>query len=160
MNKWQEIYHNNLKLDKIFQEKYFGDSEIYQKNCIELLTEIGELANETKCFKYWSIKEPQREKVLDEYADCITMSLTFIGYQNSKLDNLPTPKNFNNILELFNFLFEESTKLYHQYDEQVAKTIFQNLLEIKNFLNITEAQLQAACQAKQTIILERLNSNY
>lgn len=160
MNKWQEIYKNNLKLDEIFQTKYITDSEMYHKNCLELLTELGELANETKCFKYWSIKTPDKYKVLDEYADCITMSLTFIGYLNLSLDNFPKYKKFANILELFNFLFQESTKLYTNLNEKNVKTIFINLLQVKEFLNITEHELQNACLTKQKIILERLNSDY
>lgn len=160
MNKWQEIYEKNLELDKIFQSKYSTDSEIYHKNCLELLTELGELANETKCFKYWSIKIPDKSKILDEYADCITMSLTFIGCLNLSLDNLPPHETFENILELFNFIFQESTKLYENLNEKTVKTIFINLLQLKNFLNITETELQNACLTKQKIISERLNSDY
>jgi len=159
-NKWQTIYQQNLKLDQIFEKKYFQDSEMYHKNCLELLTELGELANETKCFKYWSIKEPNKDKVLEEYADCITMVLYFFGYLELSLDDLPEPKTYDNILELFNFLFAESSRLYNHCDELIVKTIFQNLLQIKEFLNITETELQEACLSKQDIIFERLNSNY
>jgi len=40
------------------------------KRSLALLVELGELANETRCFKYWSLK-PASEKaiVLDEFAD-------------------------------------------------------------------------------------------
>lgn len=160
MNKWQEIYDNNLKLDKIFQTKYENDPDIYKKNCLELLTELGELANETKCFKYWSVKEPDKNKVLDEYADCITMSLTFMGTLGLSLEKLPKPQNFTNILELFNYLFQESTNLFYESKSITIQTIFVNILQIKNFINITETELQTACINKQKIILERLNSNY
>lgn len=159
-NKWQEIYQQNLKLDNIFLEKYQDDSELYHKNCIELLTELGELANETKCFKYWSQKQPNKEQVLDEYADCITMILYFMGHLKLKLENLPNTNKFNNILELFNFLFTESSKLYHKCDEETIKIIFQNTLQLKDFLGISELELQTACEKKQAIIFERLNSDY
>lgn len=37
---------------------------------LALLVEIGELANETRCFKYWSNKPAsEREVILEEYVD-------------------------------------------------------------------------------------------
>lgn len=40
------------------------------RRLLSLLVELGELANETRCFKYWSNKGPStRERILDEYAD-------------------------------------------------------------------------------------------
>ena len=60
----EEVYQKNKELDEIFINKYSSiDKEMYKKNKIELLVEIGELANETKCFKYWTNKEPNRELI-------------------------------------------------------------------------------------------------
>lgn len=40
------------------------------RRLLALLVELGELANETRCFKFWSYKGmSEKEKVLDEYAD-------------------------------------------------------------------------------------------
>ncbi len=159
MNKWQEIYLNNIKLDDIFLEKYSSEKELYEKNCIGFLVELGEFINETKCFKYWSIKKPDKEKILEEYADCITMSLTFLNRQS--IDNLPKPYNTNNILELLNYIFFEVTKLYNQKENQnLTKQILSDILHIKDYLNIEEKDIIEACQKKQKIILERLNSDY
>ena len=51
--KWHKIYENNIRLDKIYQEKYKDTTDFYKKNAIELLVELGEFVNETKCFKYF-----------------------------------------------------------------------------------------------------------
>lgn len=158
MDKWQDIYINNQKLDNIFIEKYSSDKEIYEKNVIGLLVELGEFINETKCFKYWSIKKPDKEKVLEEYADCITLSMTFLNH--AKLNNMPRPYNTNNILELLNYIYKETTKLYTNNDIEIAKKILSNILYIKDLLGIDEQELIDACKKKQTIILERLNSDY
>ena len=158
MDKWQEIYQNNRKLDSIFNEKYNNDEEIYQKNCIELLVELGEFINETKCFKYWSVKKPDKDKVLEEYADCITMALYFMNGQ--EITNLPKPLDTNNILELVNYTFKKATELLHNKDEYLPKEILSNILYIKDLLEIDEAELINACKKKQDIILDRLNSDY
>lgn len=75
MNAYRRIYENNKRLDEIFIRKYENIQNFYEYNCIEMLVELGEFVNETKCFKFWSTKSPNREKVLEEYADCITMAL-------------------------------------------------------------------------------------
>lgn len=42
----------------------------FSRRLLALLVELGEFANETRCFKYWSYKEPSpKEVILDEYAD-------------------------------------------------------------------------------------------
>lgn len=42
----------------------------HERRLLALLVELGEFANETRCFKYWSYKEPSpKEVILDEYAD-------------------------------------------------------------------------------------------
>ncbi|MDO5330233.1 MAG: dUTP diphosphatase [Bacillota bacterium] len=42
----------------------------FHRRLLSLLVELGEFANETRCFKYWSLKGPSpKERILDEYAD-------------------------------------------------------------------------------------------
>lgn len=158
MDKWQEIYKNNIKLDNIFIEKYSSDKYLYEKNCIGLLVELGEFINETKCFKYWSIKKPDKEKMLEEYADCITSSMVFLDHH--ELKDLPTPYQTDNILELLNHIFRKATELYNNNDIELAKDILSNIFQIRVLLNIDEQDLINACKNKQKIILDRLNSNY
>ena len=44
--------------------------KIVKRKMLALLVEIGELANETRCFKYWSNKPAsEREVILEEYVD-------------------------------------------------------------------------------------------
>lgn len=55
---WYEIYAENKRLDEIFINRYKeSDPEFVRKNGIEFLVELGEFVNETKCFKYWTIKK-------------------------------------------------------------------------------------------------------
>ena len=106
---WEDIYKENKRLDIIFMSKYKEDSKIYEKNCIELMNEISEFANETKCFKYWSIKKMNKEKALEEYADVITMSLSFFTILNVKLEIIPHTDTIDVLYlgDLFNFSDKE-----------------------------------------------------
>ena len=60
------IYKTTKHLDEQFAMHYGHDQEIIRKNRLELLVELGELANETRCFKYWSMNQSgEKEKVLE-----------------------------------------------------------------------------------------------
>jgi dimeric dUTPase (all-alpha-NTP-PPase superfamily) len=44
---------------------------------LALQVEVSELANATRCFKYWSTKESEpKERLLDEYADVLHFVLS------------------------------------------------------------------------------------
>lgn len=73
------IYKETKYLDELFSLQYnIKSPEIIQKYKLELLVEFGELANETRCFKFWSTKQSgNKEKILEEYIDCLFMILYF-----------------------------------------------------------------------------------
>lgn len=132
----------------------------FEKNCIELMVEIAELANETRCFKYWSIKIADKEEVLEEYADCITMILSFFTHFNLKLDNIPNHYETDDIILLFNELFKESSCMLDSSSENLVKTIFSNIVYLGKLLGFTDDELYEACYKKMNKIRERLSSDY
>ena len=156
------IYENNKRLDEIFIKKYYdSEPEYFKKNALEFLVELGEFINETKCFKYWSIKKANKDDVLEEYADTITMCLYFFGDLNLSLDNIPAHIVNDNILDVFNYLFIEGSKLMtDEYNEKLVKNIFSNLLYVGKLLDISQDDIIKAIDNKHIIIEERLNSDY
>ena len=109
--KWNKRYLNNQRLDQIFNDKYQNDDKIYQKNVIEFLVELGEFVNETKVFKYWSIKKSKKDKVLEEYADTMTMCLYFMREFKEELDDRYCYQQTEDILEVINDLYRKITLL-------------------------------------------------
>ena len=95
---WNEIYIKNKRLDDIFFEKFKNDEKMFEKNCIELLVEIGEFANESRCFKYWSNKSMKKEETLEELADCIMICLYFYNYLNIDKVKIKTYDFSSNII--------------------------------------------------------------
>ena len=160
MEEFKKILKVNQELDKIFDEKYSNDKDYYNKNCIALLVELGEFINETKCFKYWSIKKPNMENVLEEYADCITMCLSFFTHLNVELDNIPMYSNTNDIFILVNEIFKDATDMIDYGSGNLIKKIFSNLLYLGELLNLNKQDIYDACYKKMRIINERLNSDY
>lgn len=163
MNKiWQDIYENNVRLDRIFMDKYLeNEPEYFKKNALEFLVELGEFANETKCFKYWTIKKPNRDDVLEEYADVITMALYFLGDLNAKFEDLPKHIENDNILDVINYLYYEGSKMMtDEYSEEIVKDLISNVLYVGELAGISEDEMIDAIQKKQIKVEDRLNSDY
>lgn len=153
---WNEIYRYNKFLDDIFIERYQNDTQLFEKNCIGLLTELGEFCNETKCFKYWSIKEPKRDLVLEEFADCAIMVLTFFHYLDLDLTLLPVGSESRDPIVLFNELFQLASCFMVTIDEVLVKKTFACLLQLGTVLGFTDEEMIASCKKKQETIRARL----
>lgn len=75
----KELYLLQLGLDKDIMERHPGVTyeTTKEKRTLALLVELGEFANETRAFKFWSLKGPSaKEIILDEYADAIHFFLS------------------------------------------------------------------------------------
>ena len=157
---WNDIYYRNKKLDKIFYQKFKSDDKMFEKNCIELLVEIGEFANESKCFKYWSNKPMKKDETLEELADCIMMSLYFFNYLN--IDNVQIKKyNFSNdIIICLNDIFTLSTALINNISEKLVIKIFNYLIYIGKLIGLTEKEINEACLKKINKQEKRLEEGY
>ena len=160
MEEFKKILKVNQELDKVFDEKYSSDKDYYNKNCIALLVELGEFINETKCFKYWSIKSPNMDNVLEEYADCITMCLSFFTHLNVELKDIPMHSEINDIFILINEIFKDATNMIDNGSGDLIKKIFSNLLYLGELLNLDKQDIYNVCYKKMNVIDERLNSDY
>lgn len=73
--------------DTIYKECGLSEKDLEHKQFLALMVEIGEFANETRCFKYWSKKDPSEKwKTLEEYVDILHFILTVgLRYRHHKL---------------------------------------------------------------------------
>lgn len=163
MEEYLKLYERNKILDSEFLNKYIkGDNKLHEKNCLELIVELGELANESRCFKYWSIKKVNHEYLLEEYADCLLMVLYMFNYYNIgniySIDN----KYSDDILVVFNDLIRMCTKFMDNVDinEDYVMRVFNYLLHLGSLLELTEDEIIRACYDKIIKNEERLNTNY
>ncbi|KHF41023.1 dUTP diphosphatase [Halalkalibacter okhensis] len=109
--------------DRIIQEHDLFDYHLFKDQLLAFTVEIGELANETRCFKYWSKKAAsKRAVILEEYVDGLHFVLT-----------LGLSLNFTSIT------------VKEEYP-QVRHTTEQFLLIIKQALELDTAPSQEAFQ--------------
>ncbi len=82
-----ELFNIQKELDiRISTEHQLEGHNLVSHKILALEVELGELANETRCFKYWSKKKPsEREVILEEYVDCLHFVLS-IGLEKDYLN--------------------------------------------------------------------------
>lgn len=157
---WNDIYQRNKILDSHFDEKYLETEPLlFEKNCLELTVEIAEFANETKCFKYWTIKPMKKEETLEECADVIMMLLYFYNHLNVSTLNIKKIES-SNILKDMNHIFYLSTTLMENCNKEVIDEIFGYLLGIASHLELEEEILINACNKKIDKVEQRLKEDY
>ena len=113
------------ELDAYIQENQSVNENVFKEKGLALLVELAELANETRCFKFWSTKGPsEREVILEEYVDSIHFILS-LGIEKN-LDTLelwPIGDVEGDLTEIF-------MKTFNAIQEFIKKP------EIKNYENV------------------------
>ncbi len=101
--KLQELFKMQEELDRFIQSNQKITEDVFRKKGLALLVELAELANETRCFKFWSSKKAsERSVILEEYVDSIHFLLSLgIEKDLNTLENWPEPISGNDLTELF-----------------------------------------------------------
>jgi dimeric dUTPase (all-alpha-NTP-PPase superfamily) len=150
MKEFIGLYEENKKLDDLFDKLYDNNSvDIIEKNIVELLVEIGELANETRCFKYWSNKKPSEKSIImDEYADCFLMTLYFCNMINLDLNERFSVVKILDLVKQFKNLYCIVSKLDCKLSKKVIKGILSNIVNLGNLLGFTVEEIVEGCIIK------------
>lgn len=95
-------------LDQYIQSTKQVTEDVFEKKGLALIVELAELANETRCFKFWSEKgASERSVILEEYVDSIHFILS-LGIEKGLQDIQEWP--FENIESDLTTLFLDANK--------------------------------------------------
>ena len=155
------IYEVTKQIDEQFALHYGNDEEIVRKNRLELLVELGELANETRCFKYWSMRQTgEKEKVLEEYIDCLFMTLYFANIVNISLDE-EFPSSLNgDMIDTFLYLNKFASAISEIPSKDEIKKVLVELDHLAKLIGFSIKDLERATKIKREIIYDRFNNEY
>ena len=149
----QELFHMQRKLDNYIQSNRNVEEPIFRKKVLALQVELSELANETRCFKFWSTKGPSdKETLLEEYVDCIHFLLS-LGIEKNfdSLDVWPSPLEEQDLTELFLMAHASVGQFAEQPANEEYKTLWQTFGAIATALGFSyEEVLQAYVQKNKT----------
>jgi len=156
------LYEDQAGLDaRIHAEHHVDYSVTRKKRLLALIVELGELANETRAFKFWSRKGPSAKAViLDEYADGLHFLLSLgIDLKNEKKlitlrqSKLPLTEQFLKVYSL-------STDLAAHYDLKHYLASLQAFLNLIPALGLTTAEVVDGYHAKLAVNYQRQNTQY
>ena len=97
------LFNMQRELDSFIQGNREVHTDVFHEKGLALLVELAELANETRCFKFWSTKGPSDAQVIiEEYVDSIHFLLSLgIEKEFDSLEFWPVGKVSGSLTELF-----------------------------------------------------------
>ena len=141
----QKLFELQRKLDEHIEQQHQrqeGEDRLGKK-ILALLVEIGELANETRCFKFWSNKGPSDKNViLEEAADGLHFLLSIgndIGVNEDDIIIIPTKAIL--LHRQFMMLYEYARSAHVKTMWEASLDVFAGLIEMLGF---TQNELEAA----------------
>ena len=158
----KELYSLQEGLDLDIASKHGVTYETtHKKRLLALIIEIGELANETRCFKYWSNKPSSpKEVVIEEYADGLHFLLSLgIPLHTTKFEyELVDEKE--ELTDLFHKMYRKSTLLVDHYDLEHYIDAMQTYLNLAKKLGFSEEDIISSYKAKLHVNYVRQETNY
>lgn len=158
----QELFIAQEKLDATIAENHHITYQTTRhRRLMACLVEIGELANATRCFKYWSNKGSEEDDiVLDEYADGLHFFLSLgIDIKTSKRSYNIT-KHEDNLTDQFLMVYHRLDEFRKKQDDKTYIKAFQAFLNLLPLLGYRWKQLEKAYYKKLDVNYNRQESNY
>lgn len=158
-----ELYQLQAALDLDIAKRHnITYPSTFSSRLLALIVELGEFANETRCFKYWSLKGPSEKKViLEEYVDGLHFILSLGIYLKPKKMVYEIYKERDcNLVDAILSSYEEALKLRSDYSLVQYEKAFNVYLNLISYLDITANEVKEAYLNKLKINYERQNNKY
>ncbi|WP_286924587.1 MULTISPECIES: dUTP diphosphatase [Lysinibacillus] len=158
----QQLFKMQQGLDDFIEKTQKIEQDVFKEKGLALMVELAELANETRCFKFWSTKGPSaRSVILEEYVDSIhfILSLGLLkGY--TKLEKWPVIQEKRNLTEIFLLTQDYILAFIHQPSEDRYLRIWQCYSLLAYNLGLTFEDVVAAYIEKNEENYNRQRSGY
>lgn len=159
---WKSLFDMQEKLDAYIVEQHnLQTRDLFEEKILALFVELGELANETRCFKFWSNK-PANEKsvILEEYVDNVHFIMSLGLMKGLSFEGAGKNVSDTDLTGQFNRVFS-STLTFREQPEKIAfDTLFTEFLSLGRMLGFSEEDIQEAYYEKNKINFERQDEGY
>lgn len=159
---WYKLFSMQKKLDEyIAENNQLKETDLFNRKYLALLVELGELANETRCFKFWSSKtKGDRTKILEEYVDGIHFILSLGIEKGFNFSSDDIEETSLHETEQFIKVFEACVNFKKIIDQNNYNILFKNYLQLGQLLGFSEKDIQHAYYEKNKINYERQLQGY
>ncbi|MFD1335249.1 dUTP diphosphatase [Oceanobacillus iheyensis] len=160
---WQALFNMQKQLDSYIEENHgLEKADLFDKKILALLVELGELANETRCFKFWSKKPRNKQSViLEEYVDVIHFLMS-VGI-NKGYDSFESTNNQHinrSEIDQFQIVYEQTIMYKNEPNKAKYEELFSSCIDLGNILGFSEEDIQRAYLEKNEINYKRQNQGY
>lgn len=156
-----------LSMQKVLDERIEAQHHLQQVNTTEkrmlaLQVELGELANETRCFKFWSLKPPaERSVILEEYVDGLHFILSLGLDYGYKPEETGTKENISeNLTAGFLAMFKAVSSFHRQPSQKRYSAMFEVYMVLGDNLGFTTEDVLTAYEEKNHKNHDRQDSGY
>lgn len=161
----RQLFQMQKQLDTHIETTHQLENEdLFDRKVLALLVELSELANETRCFKFWSLK-PSSEKqvILEEFVDGVHFMLS-LGLEQSFEQTLTTievntiPKI--TVSEQFLQVYEAVHQFRNKRSIPTYENMFRQLLMLGEILGFSGEEIYEAYIEKNKVNFERQQQGY
>jgi dimeric dUTPase (all-alpha-NTP-PPase superfamily) len=159
---WEKLFRMQDELDqRIRKEHQLESAYLVDEKILALLVEIGELANETRCFKYWSNKgaSPQ-DVILEEYVDGLHFIISIgieLGFSYEKKWDKTEPKS---LTEQFIKVYNQISDFAKDCSRDQYELLVDHFLSLGYALGFTGEDIEKAYENKNEINHVRQEEGY
>ncbi len=160
----QTLFKMQKALDRHIETQHNLEQEdLFDRKVLALLVEIGELANETRCFKFWSVKPASEiDIILEEFVDGVHFILSLgieCGFED--LEKIPQSKSDElDATNQFLAIYEHVQKFRMSRNKEDYMQLFQSYLKLAQLLGLTEDQIEQAYIQKNEVNYYRQRKGY
>lgn len=160
---YEYLFNKQRELDAYIEDKLESTDrdELFRKKILALQVEIGELANETRCFKFWSRKGPSEQSViLEEYVDGLHFILSVGLDKGLTYTSGPLTDNEMDQTDAFLELYRSIGDFYSEPVQGMYEKLFKSFLQLGRKLGFTEDSILEAYQQKNEVNHTRQDEGY
>lgn len=159
--EFKELFEMQRELDAFIEKTQKIDRDVFKEKGLALMIELAELANETRCFKFWSTKGPsERDVILEEFVDSIHFLLSLGIEKELSLDAWPEISMKQDLTGCFLRTQDQILTFIHQPNIDHYRSVWQCYGVLAYNLGFTLDDIIQAYIAKNEKNYERQKNGY
>lgn len=159
---WKLLFEKQVKLDEYISDNHnLDESDLFEQKILALLVELGELANETRCFKFWSTKKRNDDTIIiEEYVDNIHFLLSLGLTKGFEFTEIKYTKSNYDETTQFNLIFQYVTRFKQSPTKANYLELFVAYLQLADILGFSDKAVMKAYDKKNEVNFARQDAGY
>lgn len=158
----QRLFNIQKELDqRIVENHNLHGRNLIPDKVLALEVELGELANETRCFKFWSFKDSSPQNVvLEEYVDCLHFILSIGLEKKFEQVSFVIKDHPRTVVQQFQEVFERSAIFNKSMTKENYLHLFNSFLTLGKKLGFSWTEVEEGYLMKNKINHKRQEEGY